>query len=249
MFSMKSRRVLQMTISLAALSVLGACGGGDSSNPDKVAGSPPPTTPAPPTTPPPPTPTPPTPPAPPTTPPTTPPPPVDPGPTADIKLAAGYTDIHNAEAQSTPFWSAWNYTGTDPIDGVACATSEAYHIHSMVSIYRSGVRLALPANIGRNACNYDLHTHDGSGVIHLETATPKFFTLGQFFSVWGQTLNATEVAGVAGVPSFYVVQNEQITKVTTNPDDITLEGHKEIVIVVGTPPTEIPRWNWGASGL
>jgi hypothetical protein len=240
MFSMKPRRVLQMTISLAVLSVLGACGGSDSSHPTTVADSPqPPTIPAPPTAPPPP----------PTTPPTTPPPPTDPSAPTDIKLAPGYTDIHTAEALSTPYWSPWNYTGTDPIDGVACATSEAYHIHAMVSIYRNGTRLALPGNIGRSACNYDLHTHDGSGVIHLETATPKFFTLGQFFSVWGQTLSPTEVAGVAGTPSFYVVQNEQITKVTQNPDDITLEGHKEIVIVVGTPPAEIPRWNWGVSGL
>jgi hypothetical protein len=241
MFSMKPRRGLQMTISIAVLSVLGACGGGDSSSHPTTAGdSPqtPPTSPTPPTTPPT------------TPPPPPPPPPTDPAPPTDIiKLAAGYTDIHNAESLSTPYWSAWNYTGTDPIDGVACATSEAYHIHSMVSIYRNGVRLALPSNIGRNSCNFDLHTHDGTGVIHLETATPKFFTLGQFFSVWGQTLSPTEVAGVAGSPSFYVVQNEQITKVTTNPDDITLEGHKEIVIVVGTPPAEIPRWNWGTSGL
>jgi hypothetical protein len=37
--------------------------------------------------------------------------------------------------------------------------------------------------------------------------------------------------------------------VTGNPDDITLEAHKEIVIVSGTPPTEIPRFNWGISGL
>jgi len=246
MFSMKPRRVLQMTISLAALSVLGACGGGDSSHPTEVAGSPPPP-PTSPTTPPPPT----TPPAtPPTTPPTTPPPTTDPSAPTDIKLAAAYTNIHDAEALSTPFWSPWNYTGSAPIDGVACATSEAYHIHSMVSIYRNGVRLALPGNIGRNdACNYDLHSHDGSGVMHLETATPKFFTLGQFFSVWGQTLNATEVAGIAGTPSYYVVKDEKITKVTTNPDDITLEGHKEIVIVVGPPPAEIPRWNWGVSGL
>ena len=241
MFSMKPRRVLQMTISVAALSVLGACGGGDSSHPTKVAGSPPPTIPAPPTTPP-------TAPPPPTTPPTTP-PPTDPSAPADIKLAAAYTSIHDAEAASTPFWSPWNYTGTAPIDGVACATSEAYHIHSMVSIYRNGVRLALPGNIGRSACNYDLHSHDGSGVIHLETATPKFFTLGQFFSVWGHTLSPTEVAGLAGAPTIYVVQNEQITKVTQNPDDIPLEAHKEIVIVVGTPPAEIPRWNWGTSGL
>jgi hypothetical protein len=239
MFSMKPRRVLQMTISLAALTVLGACGGGDSSHPTTVADSPqtPPITPTPPTTPPPPPPT------------TTPPPPTDPATPADIKLAAGYTDIHTAEALSTPYWSTWNYAGTDPIDGVACATSEAYHIHSMVSIYRNGVRLALPGNIGRSACNYDLHTHDGSGVVHLETATPKFFTLGQFFSVWGQTLSPTEVAGLMGTPTIYVVQNEQITKVTQNPDDITLEDHKEIVIVVGTPPAEIPRWNWAISGL
>jgi hypothetical protein len=94
-----------------------------------------------------------------------------------------------------------------------------------------------------------MHTHDGTGVVHIETAAPKAFTLGQFFSLWGQTLNPNEVAGLAGTPSFYVVQNEQITKVTGNPDDIPLEAHKEIVIVNGTPPTEILRFNWGASGL
>jgi len=239
MFSMKPRRILQMTISLAVLSVLGACGGGDSSHPATVADSPqvPPVSPAPPPPPPPPTNPPP------------PPPPTDPAPPPDIKLAAGYTEVQAAESLSTPYWSAWNYTGTAPIDGVACATSEAYHIHAMISIYRNGTRMALPNNIGRNSCNYDLHTHDGSGVIHLETATPKFFTLGQFFSVWGQTLSPTEVAGLGGVPSIYVVQNEQITKVTVNPDDITLEAHKEIVIVVGTPPAEIPRYHWATSAL
>lgn len=50
-------------------------------------------------------------------------------------------------------------------------------------------------------------------------------------------------------PTFYVVQNEQITKIAENPDDITLEGHKEIVIVTGRPPTELPRFHWSMSGL
>lgn len=239
MFTMKPGRVLQMTISLALLSALGACGGGSgdtSHSPPPVAQDPPPTTtPAPPTTPP-------------ADPSPPPPPPTDPAP-PELRLAAGYTEVQAAEGLSTPYWPDWNYTGTDPIDGVTCATSEAYHIHAMISIYRNGTRLALPKNIGRSACNYDLHTHDGTGVIHVETATPKAFTLGQFFSVWGQTLNPGEVAGLVGAPTFYVVQNEQITKITENPDDIPLEGHKEIVIVVGTPPTEIPRYNWGASGL
>jgi hypothetical protein len=119
----------------------------------------------------------------------------------------------------------------------------------MVSIYRNGQRLALTNNIGRNACDYEMHTHDGSGVVHVEGPVPKTFTLGQFFSLWGQTLSATEVAGVLGTPRFYVVQNETVTKVTSNPANLTLDSHMEIVIVVGTPPAEIPRWNWATSGL
>jgi hypothetical protein len=241
MFTMKPRRVLQMTISLALLSALGACGGNDDPPPPQVAGPDAPTPPAQPSPPPPP-------PPPPTDP--APPPPTDPAPPPpELKLAAGYTEVQAAEALSTPYWADWSYTGTAPIDGVACASSEAYHIHAMVSIYRNGTRLALPKNIGRSACNYDMHTHDGTGIIHVETAVPKAFTLGQFFSLWGQTLSPAEVAGLPDAPTFYVVQNEQITKVTGNPDDITLEGHKEIVIVTGTPPTEIPRFHWSTSGL
>jgi hypothetical protein len=222
MFSMKPRRALQISISLAALLILAACGGGDSSSTPPVVSNP--------------------------HPPPTNPPPTDPG-TVDIKLASAYSDMHDAPSMSTAKWPTWSYTGRAPIDGVACATSAAYHIHAMLSIYRDGVRLALTDNIGRSSCDYDMHTHDGGGVVHIETATPKAFKLGQFFSLWGQTLSTTEVAGLAGTPSFYVVQNEKITKVTTNPADITLEAHKEIVIVVGTPPADIPRWNWAASGL
>ncbi|MGJ7917744.1 hypothetical protein ACI48D_19980 [Massilia sp. LXY-6] len=246
MFTMKPRRMSQMTISLAMLSALGACGGGGNDPPTPPVSGPEAPTPA--------TPTPPAPPAPPTTPtPPTPPapPPTDPAPPPppELHLAPGYTEVQAVEALSTPYWSDWSYTGTAPIDGVACASSEAYHIHAMISIYRNGMRLALPKNIGRRACHYDMHTHDGTGVIHVETAVPKVFTLGQFFSLWGQTLSPAEVAGLPGAPTFYVVQNERITKITQNPDDITLEAHKEIVIVTGTPPAELLRFHWSTSGL
>jgi hypothetical protein len=136
------------------------------------------------------------------------------------------------------------------IDGVTCAANENYHIHALLSIYRDGVRTALPASIGRNSsCNYEMHTHDGGGVLHIETDVQKTFTLGQFFALWGQPLSASAVAGLSGTPSYYVVENEKITKVTGDPAAITLAGHKEIVIVTGTPPTEIPRYNWDTSGL
>jgi hypothetical protein len=66
---------------------------------------------------------------------------------------------------------------------------------------------------------------------------------------WGQTLSATAAAGLSGKPAYYVVENEKITRVTTDPAAIVLGAHKEIVIVTGTPPAQIPRYNWNTSGL
>jgi hypothetical protein len=241
MVSLKSSTRVRLSIAIATLSALAACGGGGGSSPpttDPLPPTPPtnPDPPAPPT-------------APPTTPPTNPPPPTDPAPQPDIKLAAGYTSIGDAARLSQAHWPAWPSTGTRVVDGLGCATSEAYHIHSMLSIYQDGVRLAVPEGIGISSCHYDLHTHDTTGVIHVETPVPKTFTLKQFFSLWGQPFSATQVAGLPGTPTFYVIQNEQVTRVTTDPTQITLEPHKEIVIVTGTPPVEVPRWNWAATGL
>src|SRR6266540_3749304 len=41
-----------------------------------------------------------------------------------------------------------------------------------------------------------LHTHDGSGVVHIESATDVPFTLGQVFTEWGQPLRADQVGPV-----------------------------------------------------
>jgi hypothetical protein len=94
-----------------------------------------------------------------------------------------------------------------------------------------------------------MHTHDGSGVMHIETNVAKTFTLGQFFALWGQPLSATSVAGLPGKPTFYVIDNEKVTRFTADPSTIALNAHREIVIVTGTPPTQVPRYNWNTSGL
>jgi hypothetical protein len=172
-----------------------------------------------------------------------------PGP-VEIALAPGYTAIASAATFSKPNWPAWNHTGTAVVDGVGCYKSGNIHIHALLSIYQDGARLALPGSIGRDTgCEYELHTHEGSGTIHIETDTPKVFTLGQFFSLWGQNVSDAAVAGLPGKPSYFVVENEQLTRVTTNPADITLGAHKEVVIITGTPPKEVPKYNWGTSGL
>jgi hypothetical protein len=230
MMTMKPRSIWQMTMTCAALSALAACGGGDSSY--QPTTDPTPTSPSGPTGP------------------VTPPPVNDPAAPPDIKLAAGYTEIAATVTFSQPNWPEWGYVGGAAVDGVSCAKNENYHIHAMVSIYRDGVRLALPNSIGRNnSCNFEMHTHDGSGVVHIETDVPKTFTLGQWFALWGQPLSASAVAGLAGTPTYYVIENEKVTRVTTDPAAIVLTAHKEIVVVTGVAPVEVPRYNWTTSGL
>jgi hypothetical protein len=240
MFSIKHSTVLPLSIACASLVILAACGGGSSDSSTPVTSSPEtPTTPTTPTT------TPTTPTTEPTTP-TTPTTPAEP----EITLETGYTEIAASLNFSQSYWPAWSYTGSATLDGVGCARNENYHIHALLSIYRDGQRLRIPDSIGRGGgCTYEMHTHEGSGVLHIETDVPKTFTLGQWFSLWGQTLGTDSVAGLTGPVRYYVIENETITRVTGSPADIALAAHKEILIVTGTPPTTVPRYNWASTGL
>ena len=46
----------------------------------------------------------------------------------------------------------------------------------------------IPAGIGiiPNNCIYWMHTHDESGLIHIESPIKKEFTLGQFLDIWNR---------------------------------------------------------------
>lgn len=90
----------------------------------------------------------------------------------------------------------------------------AQHYHVLLVVNANGQEQDVPANIGitdspayTNPSYYctspelhALHTHDGSGIIHLElpgsiTATP---TLGDFFSIWGKPLLSTQAWSFSG---------------------------------------------------
>src|SRR5918911_4626688 len=75
------------------------------------------------------------------------------------------------------------------IDGISCQSEMLnYHIHAHLTLYKDGKPVPLPANVGipysqaiggQHYCLYWLHTHDASGVIHIESPTPRLYTLGQ----------------------------------------------------------------------
>ncbi len=80
--------------------------------------------------------------------------------------------------------------------GVECSPmeGEAEHFHPHLDIFVDGVQEKVPAEIGiTSTCLAEIHTHDQTGddvgKIHIESPhAGKPFTFGQFFVVWGKTI-------------------------------------------------------------
>lgn len=86
--------------------------------------------------------------------------------------------------------------------GLPPAGTERFHIHALLRIYVDGLLSPLPPNIGIDHARdieSSLHTHDATGVIHMEATHPHRFTLGDFFSVWGVKLGPAQVGGLSGL--------------------------------------------------
>jgi hypothetical protein len=112
----------------------------------------------------------------------------------------------------------------------------------------------VPANIGIGTptlsnpatCVYPVHTRDRTGKIRVNSTTGATYTLGQFFEVWGQPLSVTNVAGIESEATIYLNDNGTLTKFTGDPATIELRSNRQIVVMLGTPVTEIPNYAWQA---
>jgi hypothetical protein len=86
--------------------------------------------------------------------------------------------------------------------GLPPGGKETFHIHALLHIYVSGLLVPLPANIGLDPAmqlESSLHTHDSTGIVHMEAPHPYNFTLGDFFSVWGVKLGPAQLGGLTGL--------------------------------------------------
>src|SRR3954464_13100873 len=137
-----------------------------------------------------------------------------------------------------------------------------HHVHAHLDVFVDGKPIAIPAGIGiniddpevkkfedpvgyggikrcRRPCISPLHTHDGTGVLHTESATPKPNTLGQFFTEWGVRLSNSCVGEYCSPePIAFYVDGKPYMQ---DPRAIELTDRNEIAIVIGTPPVEIPK--------
>lgn len=121
------------------------------------------------------------------------------------------------------------------------AEGEVLHIHQHLDIFVNGKPVPVPANIGIYDGQFltELHTHDASGIIHVESPTATNFDLGQFFGVWGVRLSSDCIGGYCRqVTPWSVYVNGQ--SYSGDPAALVLKPHQEIAFVIGTPPKTIP---------
>jgi hypothetical protein len=150
-----------------------------------------------------------------------------------------------------PPWSAGTAGLRDRLRalGLPALGSEgtALHTHEHLDVFVHGRPVTVRADIGidRTAGFISpLHTHDQSGVIHVESATTRAFSLGQFFDVWGVRFTRDCLGGLcdSGGETLRVFVDGH--EATGDPRRLELFAHEEIVVAFGTPaelPSPVPR--------
>jgi hypothetical protein len=134
--------------------------------------------------------------------------------------------------------------------GVSALGSEGTveHIHQHLDIFVDGKHVTVPALIGIYDSQYitELHTHDTSGVMHVESPVKRNFTLGQFFGVWGVRLDSNCIGGYCKPKTPWRVYVNGLNQ-PGNPAELVLKKHQEIAMVIGDKrPKEVPStYNFG----
>jgi hypothetical protein len=120
-----------------------------------------------------------------------------------------------------------------------------FHIHAHLSVYTDGKPQSVPGQIGIDTGKQflaSLHTHDTSGVVHMEAAQPYQFRLGQFLTIWGVPFTGTQLGSYHVGPGL-VLQTWVNGKQVPNGPAYPMKPHDNIVIgfgKAGSFPTKAP---------
>lgn len=165
------------------------------------------------------------------------------------------------------------------IDNISCDTSMSnnYHVHAFVGLYYNGNQIVIPDAIGiagaggdvtdastgwpnqedYGTCFYHIHTHDDTGMVHLEDPDPlgltmndTMFNTGNMFDIWGVLVNGSQFGPFSGPVTVYTSGQFSRARQCTNglcevgsnmyslylgdPTSIPLYSHEVIWFEVGT---------------
>jgi hypothetical protein len=88
-------------------------------------------------------------------------------------------------------------------------------------------------------CIAALHTHDDSGILHIESQQPRDYTLGEIFTEWNVRLDGKCVGGYCR-PAAGIAVYVKGKRSSGDPANLVLQDLEEIAIVIGSPPATIP---------
>jgi hypothetical protein len=122
---------------------------------------------------------------------------------------------------------------------------QIFHIHSLLHVYVNGKPVTVPANIGLKPPSgpfSPIHTHDTSGIVHMEADEEYPFTIGQFLAVWGVRFSNDQIG------PYKSKGNEKLSvyvngEKVSNAVNYVMKEHDNIVVGYGKPgsfPTKPP---------
>ena len=138
-----------------------------------------------------------------------------------------------------------------PVAGIEGSSREmlSVHIHAHLALFSKGQQIAVPYGIGilkpfqptngfvgMGNGFYWLHTHDATGIMHIESPDARTYTLGNFFDIWGQPPTTRNVAGLQGPVTSFVNGK----RYDGDPRAIVLAEHMQITLEVGDPVVPPP---------
>jgi hypothetical protein len=154
---------------------------------------------------------------------------------------AGYSGSgHRTVAAARPPWPRPDDTADRArAIGLSVAPMEgtARHFHTHLDILVDGRPVDVPAGLGiatSGDAMSELHTHDTTGVLHIEAPTTgKRYVLGQLFAEWNLRLDATDLGGLKAGGGRALTAYVDGQRQGGDPAKIELTPHREIALVFG----------------
>ncbi|HEY2770381.1 MAG TPA: hypothetical protein VGI87_07435 [Solirubrobacteraceae bacterium] len=116
-------------------------------------------------------------------------------------------------------------------------TDVGYHVHAELKVYVNGKQTTVPANLGidpQGRFISPIHTHDTTGVVHMESTAYYPFTLGEFINIWGVDFTNQQLGG-------YKAGNGNVLQLWVNgkqiadPVNYKMKAHDIMILGYGKP--------------
>jgi hypothetical protein len=121
------------------------------------------------------------------------------------------------------------------------------HTHQHLDIYLHGTSTPVATGIGLHEAYppfiAPIHTHDNTGIVHVESPTPGTFTLGQFFDIWGVRFSGSCIGAYCADEKNALLVYVNGERYQGDPRNIELTPHEEIAVIYGLAsetPSAIP---------